>query len=133
MSASYRELVVWQKAMDLAVAIYAETDQFPVSEQYGLTSQMRRASVSIPSNIAEGYGRQTARQRFKFLEDALGSAYELDTQIEISTRLRFLSDESAHQLAGCAQVCRALQGLMTSVAKEARIQPRVRHKLVVHR
>ena len=86
---SYRDLKVWQEAMVLAEKIYAATAVFPASERFGLTQQMRRAVVSIPSNIAEGYGRRTARQRYNFLENALGSVFELETQTELSaSRLR---------------------------------------------
>jgi four helix bundle protein len=91
MTASYRDLKVWQKAMDLAVDIYAATANFPAEERFGIVQQMRRAAVSIPSNIAEGYGRRTARQRYNFLENSLGSTFELETQTELSSRLGFFA------------------------------------------
>jgi four helix bundle protein len=90
MSKSYRDLHVWQMSMDCAVAIYAFTARFPPSELYGMTSQLRRASVSVPSNIAEGHGRRTLRQPYKFLEDALGSVFEIETQLELARRLGYV-------------------------------------------
>lgn len=84
---SYRELVVWQKSMDLAVKIYDLTDKFPKEEICGLTSQMRRAAVSIPSNIAEGRMRGYRKEFKQFLYNAYGSGGELETQLELSKRL----------------------------------------------
>lgn len=86
---SYRELIVWQKSMNLVNAIYALTDQFPRTEVYGLTSQMRRAAVSVPSNIAEGQRRGTRKDYRNFLLNAFGSGAELETQIEIAKQLPF--------------------------------------------
>lgn len=87
---SYKDLIVWQKAMDLVVMIYKITESFPNEEKFGLTIQVRRCSVSIPSNIAEGQGRGTRKDYAQFLRVALGSANELQTQIEIAKRLNFL-------------------------------------------
>jgi len=81
MARSYRDLLVWQKAKALAVRIYESTEQFPKAETYGLTSQIRRAAVSVPSNIAEGQGRLTPGEFLHFLGQARGSLLELDTQI----------------------------------------------------
>lgn len=86
---SYKELIVWQKAMDLVVAVYNLTEKFPQSELYGLTSQMRRSAVSIPSNIAEGRKRGTRKEFHNFIVIAYGSGAELETQIEIVKRLPF--------------------------------------------
>lgn len=86
---SYKELVVWQKAMDLVVAVYEITDHYPASEIYGLTSQIKRAAVSIPSNIAEGRRRSSKKDFCHFLVMAFGSGSELETQIEIVKRLPF--------------------------------------------
>lgn len=80
---SYKELVVWQRAMELVVAVYELTEKFPKEEIYGLTSQMRRAVVSIPSNIAEGRSRGTRKDFTQFLRIAYGSGAELETQIDI--------------------------------------------------
>ena len=85
---SYRELTVWQKAIELVVCIYIYTKKFPADEKFGLVSQMRRAAVSIPSNIAEGSRRQ-GKYTIHFLTISFGSASELETQIEISKRLDY--------------------------------------------
>ncbi len=84
---SYKDLIVWQKAMELVVEIYKVTENFPKEELYSLTSQMRRCAISIPSNIAEGSGRGTRRDYAQFLRMSLGSCNELSTQIEIAKRL----------------------------------------------
>ena len=84
---SYKDLIVWQKAMNLVVEIYAITEKFPQQELYVLTSQMRRAAVSIPSNIAEGRRRGTRKDYRQFLLIAYGSGSEFETQIEIAKRL----------------------------------------------
>ena len=95
----YRDLVAWQKAMTLAEAVYRETAVFPIDERYGLTSQMRRAAVSIPSNIAEGQGRRSSDHEFvRFLGIALGSVCELETQLELAERLQMLGSDSAARL-----------------------------------
>ncbi len=86
---SYRDLIVWQKAMDLVVAVYHLSEKFPKSEIYGLTAQMRRSAVSIPSNIAEGRRGGSKKEFRQFLIIAFGSGLELETQIEISKRLSF--------------------------------------------
>jgi len=84
---SYKELIVWQKAMRLVVVVYELTRNYPKEEIYGLTSQIRRCAVSIPSNIAEGRSRGTKKELAQFLRIAFGSGAELETQIEISKRL----------------------------------------------
>jgi four helix bundle protein len=89
---SYRDLQVWQRAVNLSVKLYRSTETFPKSEIYGLTGQMRRSAVSIASNIAEGHAR-TRREYGRFLGIALGSLAELETQLEISHRLDYLTDE----------------------------------------
>lgn len=88
----YRKLIVWQKAVDLVIIVYKETGKFPKEEIYGLTSQMRRSVVSIPSNIAEGRMRHPEKEFRNFLHIAYGSGAELETQIEIAKRL--FSDKS---------------------------------------
>jgi four helix bundle protein len=118
---SYRDLTVWQEAMMLAEKIYAATAGFPKQEQYGIVQQMRRAAVSIPSNIAEGYGRQTARQRYNFLENALGSVFELETQAELSSRLGFIPEADFSKLDEIIRgIGRGLSALMRYVETEAR-------------
>lgn len=87
---SFRDLLVWQKSMSLVTSIYQLTRDFPHAEMFGLTSQLRRASISIPSNIAEGYGRNTSKDYLRYLQIALGSLYEMQTQLEIASNLHFL-------------------------------------------
>jgi four helix bundle protein len=117
---SYRDLRVWQKAMDLVVEVYRITAQFPSDEKFGLTSQMRRAAVSIPSNIAEGHGRQSTRELANFLWIANGSLMELDTQITIAERLSFSPQEHANKLRdSLSDVSRMLAGLRNSLKKSS--------------
>jgi len=94
MAQSFRELQIWQKAMQLTVAIYRLTSKFPKEEQYGLTAQIRRAAVSVPSNIAEGHGRLSNREFWQFLSVARGSLCEVQTQLEIAKSLGFGSPKS---------------------------------------
>jgi four helix bundle protein len=95
---THKDLNVWKKSMNLAVLIYRITNQFPKEESFGLTSQMRRAAVSIPSNIAEGHGRNSDKELIRFLFISLGSAAELETQILLSNKLDFLKEDSFNQL-----------------------------------
>jgi four helix bundle protein len=88
---SYKQLIVWQKSMELAETVYKVTELFPKTELYGLVSQIRRAVVSIPSNIAEGYGRSSPKEYGQFYSIAYGSLLELETQLTLSSRLDFLS------------------------------------------
>jgi len=121
--ASYRDLKVWQNAMELAERVYAITSSFPAQERYGIVQQMRRAAVSIPSNIAEGYGRRTSRQRYNFLENALGSLFELETQTELAARLRFLNERDAETVAAEIRgLGRGLTALMRYVQQEASLE-----------
>jgi four helix bundle protein len=94
MSQSFRDLQVWQRAMQLTTAIYNLTRDFPREEVYGLTGQIRRAAVSVPSNIAEGQGRLSSREFMQFLSIARGSICELQTQLEIARTLGFGKPES---------------------------------------
>ena len=89
-SSDYRQLKVWQKAMDLTVEIYSLVNKFPRAENYALSDQMRRSVVSIPSNIAEGQGRNSDKEFVNFLSIARGSLWELETQIEISERFHYI-------------------------------------------
>lgn len=97
---SYKDLVMWQKAMDLVVSVYRMTASFPKEEQYGLISQMRRCAVSIPSNIAEGRGRGSRKEFLRFVYIAYASGSELETQIEIAKRLKFVDDDGVNPLLG---------------------------------
>ncbi len=94
----YQKLDVWQNAYRLALSIYKLTDDFPRSEEYGLKSQIRKCSLSIPSNIAEGYMRQHLNEYIQFLSIALGSAGELETQLRLARDMEFLSKEYFAQL-----------------------------------
>jgi four helix bundle protein len=89
---SYKDLIVWQQAMDLAESIYRETNGLPKSEEFSLKSQIRRSAVSVPSNIAEASGRGTDKDQIQFLRIALGSLRELDTQIEIAHRVGYMTE-----------------------------------------
>ena len=109
---NYRELIAWQKAMDLAEAVYQVTQEFPREEVYGLTSQLRRAAVSIPSNIAEGQGRRSTKEFTHFLGVAYGSLQEVETQIILATRLGYCRDgQEARLLEGTAEVGKLINGL----------------------
>lgn len=89
---TYKDPEVWKRGMEVAAAVYELTRNFPVEERFGLSQQMRRAAVSVVSNIAEGYGRRSPAQRHYFLEQSLGSSYELETQLELAARVG-LGDE----------------------------------------
>lgn len=112
MANSYRDLQVWQRSIDLAEKIYRLTSAFPKSELYGLTSQLRRASVSVPSNVAEGWARRSRKDYQRFVEIALGSNDELQTQLVIADRLG-LAEKTllAETVALSNEVGRMLQGL----------------------
>ena len=113
---SYRELIVWRKAVDLVEAIYKATAGFPTHEIYGLTSQVRRAAVSVPSNIAEGQGRQSTNEFLHHLSIAYGSLMEVETQLIIAERLSYLPPpDREHCLSLAAEVGRLLNGLSNSL------------------
>ena len=113
---SHKDLKVWQKSMEFVVVIYTMTKGFPKEEQFGIVSQMRRAAISIPSNIAEGYGRVYGKETIKFLSNALGSASELETQIIISKDRGFISTECLQQLLGhIEEIIRMLSALIKSI------------------
>jgi four helix bundle protein len=115
MGKSYRDLIAWQKAMDLVEDIYGITSSFPVEERYGLISQMRRCSVSIASDIAEGHGRLTTRDWQHFLSQARGSTHELETQLMLSRRLKFGdSTRIDRSLQNAEEVGRIINGLLNS-------------------
>lgn len=110
---SYRDLVVWQKSMDMVVEIYRICKFLPKTETYALSDQMRRAAVSIPSNIAEGYGRNATRDYVRFLSIARGSKYELETQLELCVRLGFVPKEEIQTaLQSCDEIGKMLNVLI---------------------
>ena len=116
---SYRDLRVWQYGMDLVVECYRATRTFPKDELYGLVSQMRRAAVSIPSNIAEGHGRLYTGQYLQHVSVANGSLMELETQILISARLGFLTaEETKTLLSRTADLGRMLAGLLRKLQQK---------------
>ncbi len=118
MAKTHKDLEVWKKAIDFVTAIYSETAKFPKSELYGLTSQIRRASVSIPSNIAEGASRNHKAEFIQFLYISLSSAAEVDTQLIIAGNLNFIGKESQEKLLSeLNTISKMLQGLIKSVKK----------------
>jgi len=115
---SYRDLRVWQEAMDLAEACYRLTARFPREEVYGLTSQIRRAVASIPANIAEGYGRNSMGSYVQFLRVAQGSLKELETHILLAGRLGMIEAQSGEPvLASCDAIGRMLLGLIRQLER----------------
>ena len=113
---SHKNLIVWQKSMMLVTRIYEMPRTFPHEELFGITSQMRRAAVSIPSKIAEGYGRVYGKETLKFLSNALGSASELETQLEICFRLGFGSNIDLDELRNLTnEILRMLAALIKTV------------------
>jgi four helix bundle protein len=113
---TYRELIAWQKSIALAQLVYQCSKGFPREEIYGLTSQMRRAAVSVPSNIAEGQGRATRGEFKQFLCTARGSLFELETQVHIAGKLGYIQDGKAMELMESAtEVAKILNGLITSL------------------
>ena len=112
---SYRDLRVWQRAMDLADATYRTTERFPADERYGLVTQMRRAAVSVASNIAEGHAR-SRKEYLRYLLVSNGSLREIETQLILSKRLGFLGPEQAESLLqACDQIGRMLGALRNSL------------------
>jgi four helix bundle protein len=113
---SYRDLIAWQKAMDLVVTVYQATEPYPNREMFGLTNQSRRAAVSVPSNIAEGQGRGSTKDYVHFLRIARGSLQELETQLILAQRLGFLPDSHLESLlAQSDEVSRIISGLIRSL------------------
>ena len=119
MAQSYKDLVAWQKTTELVLSIYELTEKFPKQEIYGLTSQLRRAAVSVPSNIAEGQARYSKREFIHFLRNSMGSLAEIETQLVICERLKYIQ---AAQLAKsgkqCAEIGRIVNGLINSMQPE---------------
>ena len=113
---SYQDLIAWQKAMDLVTEIYEVSHKFPREEIFALTSQLRRAAVSIPSNIAEGQGRSSRKEFLYFLGNAKGSLSEVETQVLIARKLDYIDDEVSNSLLNLsAEVGRILNGLLASL------------------
>jgi four helix bundle protein len=123
LTSGYGELVVWQKSIDFVDAIYVSTETYPKYEVFGLASQMRRAAVSIASNIAEGSARHSRRDFVRFLRQSRGSLAEIETQILISMRRRYMGKELGQKLLmSAAEIGRMLTGLIDSLrAKDATV------------
>ncbi len=116
----YSDLVVWQKSMDLVTEVYKFANNFPSDERFGLCSQIRRAAVSVPSNIAEGHGRKATGAYINHLSIAHGSLMELETQIQIALRLEFVEPSAALALiAQSNEIGRMLNALKNSLTKQA--------------
>ncbi|NOR75274.1 MAG: four helix bundle protein [Draconibacterium sp.] len=115
---NFRELNVWKKAMQLVAQIYKSTKHFPKEEQFGLTNQIRRCAVSIPSNIAEGAGRGSSKDFSRFLSISLGSSFELETQLIISKELNFITNESFNSIEKeLIEIQKMIRGLQKSLSK----------------
>ncbi len=118
MASSYKDLRVWRQSVDLALEIYRETQNFPKHELYGLTSQLRRAAVSVSSNIAEGKGRSSDKELVLFLHHARGSLLEVETQLFIARELAYIEDPRAEHLLGEVEnLAKALNALINSLRK----------------
>lgn len=114
---SYTDLIVWQKGMDLVEAVYRLSEAFPKDERFGLTAQLRRSAVSVPSNVAEGQGRWGTGEFVQFLGIAHGSLCELETQVHIAVRLRFVTPEGAGRVFALAtEVGKLIQALRKSLS-----------------
>ena len=115
---TFRDLIAWQKGMELARVLYAATRAMPSDERFGLTSQMRRAAVSVPSNIAEGFGRENRADLLKFLRIARGSLNEVSTQYELATSMQMIPTQPTISDL-IEETDRVLQGLITSLKNKA--------------
>jgi len=117
----YKELVVWQKSMELVKEIYTITKKLPKEEIYGLSDQMRRAAVSIPSNIAEGNGRKSLVDYARFLDIARGSEYELETQLQICIMLNYLSEKDTERaFVLISEIGKMLHTLITKLQTQSK-------------
>ena len=119
MSGSFRDIKAWQKAIELVVEIYSSTRSFPREEVYGLANQLRRAAVSVPSNIAEGKGRCTDKEFLLFLHHARGSVFEVETQLAIAGRLAYLTQADEQRIRTQAgEIARMLNGLIKAIKSD---------------
>lgn len=115
---TFRKLLVWQKSMTFVTAIYSETKSFPNEELYALTSQIKRSAISIPSNIAEGYGRQGQKDYLRYLNIALASLFELQTQLEIAYNLNYLIEDNFNKLY---EDSREIERMLTSFINKVKL------------
>lgn len=109
-----RDLLIWQKAMSLITKTYQITQKFPKEELFGLTSQIRRSAISLPSNIAEGYGRDSNKELLRFINIAIGSLFEFETQIEIAKNINYLNENEFKNLY---EETRELEAMIISFSK----------------
>ena len=124
MGKSFRNLDVWQRAMELSVAVYKLTSTFPESEKFGLVSQLRRAAVSIPSNIAEGSGRATVGEYIQFLGHAQGSAFEVETQLELARMFAICAPDPLRRPAElCEEVGKMLHAMILTLRTRSQHRP----------
>ena len=120
MGESYRDLIAWRKAMDLVTEIYRVTRAFPRDELYGLSNQLRRAAVSVPSNVAEGQARFSSKEFHHFLSQARGSLVEIETQLTIAQKLNYLTSTQTQPLLDRAsELGKVLNGLIASIKSAA--------------
>ncbi len=113
---THKDLLVWKKSIELVTLVYQITQNFPKEELYGLSNQMRRCAVSIPSNIAEGYGRCSDKERKHFLYISLGSASELETQLIIAKELEFIAEDASESMNGrINEIIKMLSSLIKSI------------------
>ncbi len=119
MSGTYKDLKCWQRALDLTICIYSSTRTFPKEELFGLSSQLRRAAVSVVSNIAGGKGRLSDRDSLRFFGSARGSSFEIESQIEVAERLLYLDRaEADHLRSEASETGKLLNGLIRSIRLE---------------
>jgi len=119
---SYRNLIVWQKSVALVTDIYTLTKSFPQEEKFGIVSQLNRASVSIPSNIAEGWGRESSKNYLQFLRISRGSLMETETLLEISKNLNYIKESEFKVISdNIEEVSKILQGLIKSIQQKIKI------------
>jgi four helix bundle protein len=117
---SYRDLKVWQRSLDLVQAVYEVSECFPRSERFGLAAQIRRAAISVPSNIAEGHARKSTLEYLRFLSIAVASLAELETQLLIATRLGYISDDAKQAFLVSDEVGRMLRGIEQALRRKHR-------------
>lgn len=116
---SYRDLLVWQKSMSFVTKVYRHLDTFPKTEHYGLVSQIKRSSVSVPSNIAEGSSRRSTKEFLRYINIANGSLAEAETQLQIATNLGYLDEKSLVEMLNATdEISRMLQGLYVALEKK---------------
>jgi len=111
---TFRDLLIWQKSMSFVTKIYKQTNKFPDEEKFGLVSQLRRSAISVPSNMAEGYGRNSNKDFIRFLNIAMGSLFEIQTQIQIAYNLKFIEQQNFDELF---EQSREIERMMSSFIK----------------